>query len=71
MTARHHLAQGTFTDEQLVQDIQNDVQSARGAQLSLEAAGQHKGAADMGRAADEYLDELNDAKQGKWSPRHA
>jgi hypothetical protein len=71
MTARHFFSRGTFSDSDLKADIKADVAAARGSQRDLQAAGQHQYADRMGQAADEYLDELNDANRGTWRPRHA
>ena len=69
--ARHFTQPGTLTAEQLKTDIQDDVTSARGAQQQLQQTGQYGGAARMGDAVDEYLDELADASNGTWTPKHA
>jgi hypothetical protein len=70
-SARHFLASGSLSDTELKNDIQADIASARGAQRDLQQAGQYGVAARMGEAVDEHLDELNDATNGTWKPRHA
>ncbi|MFE2693669.1 hypothetical protein [Streptomyces mirabilis] len=69
--ARHHVPSGTFTDEQLRTDITDDIGTFRGAQQSLQQAGQYGQAAAMGQANDENLDELNALNNGTWKPNHA
>jgi hypothetical protein len=64
--ARHSLG---ATTSSLKAEIEADVAANRGAQRDMEAAGNQAMAARMGAAADESLDELNDFKAGKWSPR--
>lgn len=70
-SARHFLTRGTVSNDQLKADITADITSARGAQRDLAAAGQHGAAARMAAAVDEHLDELNDANNGTWTPKHA
>lgn len=70
-SARHFLARGSLSDAALKTDIQADITSARTAQRDLQQAGQHGVADRMGQAVDEHLDELNDARNGTWKPRHA
>ncbi|MEH0578975.1 hypothetical protein QBA54_31900 [Streptomyces sp. B21-108] len=69
-SARHFLARGSLSDADLQRDIQADITSSRNAQIDLQQAGQHGVAARMGEAVDEHLDELNDARNGTWKPRH-
>ncbi|MEV7089455.1 hypothetical protein AB0O07_26790 [Streptomyces sp. NPDC093085] len=68
--ARHYFSQGSLSTEELTTDIEADVMASRNAQKALEAAGQHRVAATMADAVDEYLDELSDARKGTWFPRH-
>lgn len=70
-SARHFFARGTVSDDALKADIQADIATARKAQRDLQQAGQYRLAEQMREAADEALDELNDAKRGTWRPRHA
>jgi hypothetical protein len=69
--ARHFFARGTVSDDQLKADIKADVAAARGAQRELQQAGQYGAATRMGDTTDEYLDELNQANNGTWKPKHA
>ncbi|WP_316779612.1 hypothetical protein [Streptomyces sasae] len=68
--ARHFLPAGSLSGGQLKQDIKDDITTARGAQLDMQAAGQSGIADRMGVMVDEALDELNDANNGTWQPRH-
>lgn len=70
-SARHFLTPGSLSNTELKNDIQADIAAARGAQRDSAQAGQHRVAASMGEAVDEHLDELNDANNGTWKPRHA
>ena len=56
-SARHFHAEGTLTNEQLQQDIKADI------------ATYHE--AGLPHRVDEFLDELNAAKNGTWKPNHA
>lgn len=70
-SARHFLTSGSLSSDELKNDIQADITSARNAQRDLAQAGQHRVAASMSEAVDEHLDELNAANNGTWKPRHA
>lgn len=70
-SARHFFARGTLSDAQLENDIKADIAATRGAQRDLQQAGQHSVAARMSEAVDEHLDELNAARNGTWTPKHA
>lgn len=70
--ARHFFRRSeVLSDEQIAADIKADIRSSRKAERELTAAGQHRLAEDMRRAADEYLDEYTDLKSGRWQPKHA
>ena len=68
--ARHFLKPGTLTPAELARDITTSVSAARTAQRTAAANGQHNLAALMGDAVDEHLDELADANNGTWKPKH-
>jgi hypothetical protein len=70
-SARHFVARGSMSDDALRADIQADATAARGAQIDLQQAGQHRLAGQMSEAVDEALDELNDLNDGRWKPKHA
>ncbi|OEJ95291.1 hypothetical protein [Streptomyces thermolilacinus] len=69
--ARHFFRRSEVSDAQVAADIKADVESSRKAERTFKAAGQHRLAEDMRKATDEYLDEYNDLKSGRWSPKHA
>ncbi|MGV9352314.1 hypothetical protein [Streptomyces misionensis] len=70
MSASRHFSRD-ISGDQLKSEIKSDIAAARGAQRDLQAAGQWALAEQMGAAVDEHLDELNDANNGKWRPKHA
>ncbi|MFF8100136.1 hypothetical protein ACF07S_10230 [Streptomyces sp. NPDC016640] len=70
-SARHFFAAGSLSDDELKSQITADIAASRGAQRDLQAAGQHGVAARMAEAVDEHLDELAEATNGTWTPKHA
>ncbi|MEU9406214.1 hypothetical protein AB0E08_10975 [Streptomyces sp. NPDC048281] len=70
-SARHFMKRGTLSDDALKADIKDDISTSREAQKALADVGQTKAAARMGEVTDDALDELNDANNGTWQPKHA
>ncbi|CAL9294132.1 hypothetical protein [Streptomyces sp. SudanB25_2051] len=69
--ARHFFRRSEVSDAQVAADIKDDIKASHKAQRDLAAAGQHGPAEGMRKATDEYLDEYNDLKSGRWFPKHA
>ncbi|MFF5473358.1 hypothetical protein [Streptomyces achromogenes] len=68
-SSRHFIA--PKSDKQLKEEIKADIAAARKAEQQLKGAGQYAMADRLKGDVNELLDELNEANNGTWKPRHA